>query len=337
MDDWIRHYQSAYSHLHPSPQVQKVVAGMRPTSQSGHYVRRVSRVLVAALLLLALLGCGVAAVIYIEDIQGLFARRWQQLTGQSMAPEQSALVERLSQEINQRQTVNGVTVTLDSATVGDDVFYLLVRVEDRDRIGRKGCSFENFDVQISPDPASQLQGIGGCGWSTQGTDEEGRSLFLVEHQYTAEDGSSFDPAPLQITLTLTNLCRGSGDDYQLLADGVWSFQAVLDRTQIPPPIHLSDIQAYVTDYFSEEVFEGTFTNIQVSSTGITYDQTFADGQFPDFFPVLVQLDGTEIPGANGFGSKLTEDTFRCTHQWSVPVDLTLAAAVRFGDTEIPIP
>ena len=141
MDDWIRRYQSAYSHLRPSPRVQTAVTGMRPSSRSGHYVRRVSGVLAAALLLLALLGCGAAAVVYIQDIQGLFAWRWQQLTGQPMAPEQSALVERLSQEINQSQTVNGVTVTLDSATVGDDVFYLLVRVEDSGRIGRKGCGF----------------------------------------------------------------------------------------------------------------------------------------------------------------------------------------------------
>lgn len=337
MDHWIRRYQSAYSHLHPSPQVQRAVDGMHTSSRSGRYVRRFSGVLAAALLLLALLGCGVAAVVYTEDIQGLFAWRWQQLTGQPMAPEQSALVERLSQEINQSQTVNGITVTLDSATVGEEVFYLLVRVEDSGRVGGAGYGFGDFDLQISPDPSAQLHGVGGCGWSSQGADQEGRPLYLVKHQYAAQDDASPHAAPLRITLTLTNLCRGTGSGRELLAEGVWRFQAVLDRTQIPAPIHLSDAQAHVTDYFSQEVFEGTFTNIQVTSTGITYDQAFADDQFPDFFPVLILTDGTEVPGADGYGSRLTQGSFRCSHQWSVPVDLALAQAVRFGDTELPIP
>lgn len=142
---------------------------------------------------------------------------------------------------------------------------------------------------------------------------------------------------MEVTLSLTDLCRGSGSDQRVAVEGTWEFQFTLDPVQSPPPVALPDTWATVTDYFTQERYTGLFTNIQVTSTGLHYDLTVENGDLPDFIPLLILDDGTEVSGWEGSGSRVGEDTFRCAHRWSVPVDLSQAAAVRFGDTDIPLP
>ena len=342
MDELSTVYEKAFTAIHPSEQVREAVLLMgREASPSPlRFVRRLSTAAAAVLVLLALLGCGAAAVVYGEGIQGFFARQWERLTGAPMDEGQTALIEHLSQNLNLSQTVDGVTVTLDSVTVGSDMFYLLVRVEDAGLAGREGCGFEFFDITLPPDPLLEVEDLGGCGWSSQGTDPEGRPLFLVEQSYQVREGLEADPRPLEVTLTLTNLCRGAGSDQVILAEGAWAFHFTLDRSQILPPISLPDTQAVVTDYFSGERYSGLFSQIQVTNTGIRYNQSFETDDFPDFVPLLILNDGTEISGGDGSGTRIgarEDHTFLCARRWSVPVDLSQAAAVRFGDTDIPLP
>ena len=339
MDEFKSVYENAFTGVGPSANVRDRILSMgreEPLSPL-RFVRRLSTAAAAVLVLLALLGCGAAAVVYGEGIQGFFARQWERLTGAPMGESQTALLDHLSQDLSLSQTVDGVTVTLDSATIGSDMFYLLVRVEDAGLAGGGSCGFEFFDVTLSPDPLLGAEELGGYGWSSQGTDQEGRPLLLVEQSYQVREGLETDASPLEVTLTLTNLCRGAGSDQVILAEGTWTFHFTLDRSQIPPPVSLPDTQVVVTDYFSGERYAGLFTNIEVTSTGLCYDQTFEHDDFPDFIPLLILNDGTEISGGDGYGTRVGEDTFRCVRRWSVPVDLSQAAAVRFGDTDIPLP
>ena len=85
-----------------------------------HFVRRLSAVGAAAVLLLFLLGCAVVGTVYGQSIQSWFAHYWQAVNHREMSQGQAALIDHLTQDINQSQTVDGVTVTVDSATVGDD-------------------------------------------------------------------------------------------------------------------------------------------------------------------------------------------------------------------------
>ena len=143
MDEFKSVYESAFTGVGPSASTRDRILSMgreEPLSPM-RFVRRLSTAAAAVLVLLALLGCGAAAVVYGEGIQGFFARQWEQLTGAPMDEGQTALIEHLSQNLNLSQTVDGVTVTLDSATVGSDMFYLLVRVEDAGLAGREGCGF----------------------------------------------------------------------------------------------------------------------------------------------------------------------------------------------------
>ena len=90
--------------------------------------RRWPVALIAVILCLFLMGAGVVAVIYGDRIQNLFGHYFELVTGQDMSEGQTALIDHLSQDISQSKTVGETTVTVDSVTVGDDRFYLLLRV-----------------------------------------------------------------------------------------------------------------------------------------------------------------------------------------------------------------
>ena len=167
--------------------------------------RRISIVLVAAIMALFLLGAGVVAVVYGESIQSWFAYEWQRMTGQTMSENHSAIIDHLSQDIAQSQTVNGVTVTLDSATVGENVLFLLVRVEAPELTDSRNCSFEHFDLEFSSDTLAVAEKIGGHSWSTEGVDQDGNPLLMIDQDYTARNGYENDISQLDVTLTLTDL------------------------------------------------------------------------------------------------------------------------------------
>ena len=94
-----------------------------------HNKRKVAIILLAAALMLALVSCGVAAVINVDSIQTWFSHYWKQITEQEMDTAQTAVIHELSQKIGQSVTDGALTITVDSATGSEDIFYILVRVE----------------------------------------------------------------------------------------------------------------------------------------------------------------------------------------------------------------
>ena len=75
--------------------------------------RRLPVALIAAILALVLMGAGVVAIVYGDSIQSWFGHYWEQVTGQPMSDQHTALIDHLSQEIDLAQTVGDVTVTVD--------------------------------------------------------------------------------------------------------------------------------------------------------------------------------------------------------------------------------
>ena len=68
--------------------------------------------LIAAIMCICLMGAGVVAVIWGDSIQNWFGHYWQAITGQEMSSGQAALIDHLSQEIGNSQTIDDVMVTV---------------------------------------------------------------------------------------------------------------------------------------------------------------------------------------------------------------------------------
>lgn len=99
------------------------------TKQEKAVVRRqVPRmVLIAAIVVLALAGTALAAAL--PGIQEWFSQQWTKETGKAIEKDQMGIITGLTDAVGVSDTVDGVTVSLDSVTRGEDVLWLLLEAE----------------------------------------------------------------------------------------------------------------------------------------------------------------------------------------------------------------
>ena len=135
----------------------------------------------------------------------------------------------------------------------------------------------------------------------------------------------------------------------MLASGEWSFSVPLTPESQPAVILLGDAQVTASgtdwkagDPVSVELEERypvslDLTDIRLSATGVSfYSEEPLDGATLCADVAAILTNGTEVPSNGGGGSRLEDGTWYSSFDWPVPVDLDQAAALRIGDTEIPL-
>lgn len=329
MDELKFTYEQAFSGVGPSPETREKIMNLGRKKRPGHYVRRFSGALAAAILMAALLGCGVVATVYGDSIQNWFSHYWEAITGQPMSESQTALIEHLTQKIGQSQTVDGVTVTLDSATMGEDFFYLLVRAEGVKFNRRYGYSFDMINIEFTPEPHQNLISYG---FNFHGLDGDGAVLLMLE--VNCGPGTS----PLGVELELHDLRERSSSNNNLLANGPWEFSFTLDRSQPIESIDLPDTTVYMPEWDGLGDVSILLTDIRVSSTGMYFQYNAEQARFhTDFFPEIILKNGAAVHAGSGAGTPLKDgETMQYSWTWAFPVDLDEADHIRIGKTEIPL-
>ena len=316
------------------------VLSFRPAARR-HPFRRMPAALIAAVLALLLMGAGIsAAILYGDSIKSWFVYHWNEITGQSMDQGQIVIIDDLSQEIGVSQTVGDVTVTVDSAAVGDDNFYLLLKVEGIQPLDDHSYGFLQWTVEAEPDPLADDFAVG---WNAEylGASQDGAALLLFTYRYLSEGDFTPDTRPLQIHLGVQNLAQDARTDQEtLLAEGEWNFTFTIDRSQEMETITLPDTEVMAKDVNRQEQAAVTLTQIELTSTGLRFQypnssrSLFLSGQKV----AAVLKDGSAV-GTNGGMGSLSEDgaDLCCVYQWTVPVDLDQVAAIQIGDTQIVVP
>lgn len=318
----------------------KEAIAYRPEAASPRLRRRWPAALIAAIVALLLMGAGVAAIIYGDSIQSWFSHYWEAVTGQRMTEGQTAVIDHLSQEIGIRQTVGDVTVTVDSATVGDDNFFLLLRVDGLKFSGRHGYGFSNVDMAVKPDPLEGIGGIGGYGFQYHGLDGDGAVLLLMDYAYASRIGYKQDLSPIDVTLTLENLTRSPHTDKKkTLVEGQWSFHFSLDRSDLPEAVHLPDTEVMAMDLDKEKSVPVAIKNIELTSTGLRFQYDRGEESLDVGRRISVILNnGATIRDGGGVGTPSEGGrTWHHSHHWPVPVNLDEVSAIRIGGTEIAVP
>ncbi|MCD7823420.1 MAG: hypothetical protein LUG86_05315 [Oscillospiraceae bacterium] len=285
--------------------------------------RKLPIVLVAVMAVVLLMGAGFVAAS--DSIDGWFKTRWEEVTGEEMSDEHYETIASLSQYIGLSETSDGVTVSVDSAAVGDDVVYVLITAEcDSGKFTTVGTSsFGIWEVDVNSNRK-------GGGMGRIAVDESGKAYYLDKINIMSFDNDE----PLDVSIHLGNLnaliySNEDGSPVWYSGDGEWSFEFTLERTETNS-IDLTDKLPWTG-----------VTKLTVTEFGViaTYDNASDDVprviRYNHMKVYAVMEDGTEyqVNSASSSGSTGIVDYY-CF--WEVPVDLDEVVAIRIGEEIIEI-
>ena len=311
------------------------------------YRRRFLVVLIAAILALFLMGAGLMASKYGDSIQNWFTYYWKEITGQDISDPHASVIDRLSQKIDLNQKIEDVTVTVDSATVGDGSIVILLRVEGPAFSKKDEYGFDEAQIKLAPETAEDILGLFyTTSYSFWGLDADGAALFLIYCDYSVKDEPQTEKPPYTLTLSMTNFSQNpKTDNRTLLAEGEWHFTFSIDRNKMDIR-RLPDTQVMGL-YYSEdnEAIETpiVLTNIKLSNTGLAFQFYRYDSQGRALLLDTSALNlwivlntGQEIGVRGGSENILTDGISYHNYTWEFPANLDEVVEVKIGEVAIPI-
>lgn len=204
-------------------------------SSQGHKSLR-RPLLIAAVIaaLLLLVGCGYVVLSETQWLQSFFSHQ----KGQPLSQGQSAYIEENTQVIGQSMTVNGYSVTVESAIAEERVACIRLRLEGsgitdiysgsfRPRPLADGSGYESLFFEKGHTSAEESPyGLGRWIFSP---DRNGISILIQLDQSADPNAPSFE-AGVPYVLHLTDLyVNGFGQSERILTEGVWDFEIVFDH------------------------------------------------------------------------------------------------------------
>lgn len=234
-----------------------------------------------------------------------------------------------------------VTVTVDSVTAGKTNLWILLRVSGKYEAGRY-YAFETGRLEGAPQKelSDTVTFERGVMFSQDGSRvlENGSLEMLV--RYECPDPNADMTESRSMTLVLENLTVDRG----VLVAGRWELPITLSAMPTQPPIVLENVMASVIQIpMNEGVYRPvTYQKVQVTTGGmqITCAPEDVDDTLANYRNMaLVLKSGAEIgaDGGNGTRDGETEDSpWVLSFGWKLPVDLDQAAALRLGETLVPL-
>lgn len=204
------------------------------TSQRHKSLRR--PLLIAALIaaLLLLVGCGYVVLSESQWLQSFFSRQ----KGQPLSQGQSAYIEENTQVIGQSVTVNGYSVTVESAIAEERVACIRLRLEGPGLADIYSGSFQSRPLAdgkgyeslfFKKGYASAEESPYGLGRWIFSPDGNAISILIQLDQSANPDAPSFETG-VPYVLHLTDLyVNGFGQSERILTEGVWDFEIVFDH------------------------------------------------------------------------------------------------------------
>lgn len=305
--------------------------------------RRIVMAVAAVLVVVVLMGA--AAVKYYESIQNWLGHRWESVTGTEMTKEQYELLDRYSQYLGISNTRNGVTITVDSATVGEKQFDLLILIEGVENFDDiiLNPQFKYYDVKVNED------WISGISMSEYFVDDGAIAVHqrvLFDHEADEAD------VPLNVELKFFDAetrIVGYEGFRETTVLGEWSFEFTLYREPVEK-LELPDTDVWVNTSDGTNKLQYKLENFEITNFGVSftfYDKNHAENRdkhldfmyFSDNHPLVyvVLEDGTEVRVEGGNGHYDTRDYLaEYNYKWPAPINLDEVVEIHIGDTVIPI-
>ncbi len=243
--------------------------------------RRVVMAVAAILAVVVLMGAA-AVVSDWESAKVWVAWRWQQMTGSVLSEEQIEAVQNYSQEVGASQTVDGVTITVDSAVIYDREMELLLRIDGIEDEKLGNWMFEYFETKVN----SMYQGGSRYGYVFD------NGSYIIPLSIGFDDLGDVDT--VDVSIYIKDIID-MGFRRRTIVEGEWNLEFTLDKSEFTK-IKLPDADITVEYMQMNERFEELPQKIDKSCTenGITVTADSAKVQGGKF-KLLVRVDGIELP------------------------------------------
>ena len=306
-----------------------------------------TKLLVAALAaVVSVLLIGAGFISAGNSITDWFSNRWETSTGTEMTEEHYETIKNLSQYIGKSDTISGLTITIDSATVTDNQIYVLLKVEG----GEDDYPLLGYSAYIKSKSTDNWNS--GITW--QGKDEDGAVYYMMNYIYDYVG----DPEDEEMDCILRVV-----DSHDETAN-YWEFEFTLSRVpnshidvipygeSVTVTVNMKDHDA--TMMSQSEVFEEITRDIiaiDLSENGmkVTYDNSTAilsnpeyaeyiDSLYSDIDEVFAVMQDGSTVGVNNTSYTPTAGPYTATKEyyWEMPVSLDEIAYIRIGETDIPV-
>ena len=212
----------------------KYIEESEANMSAGHFITWKPLLIAALIVALLLAGCGYVVLSETQWLQSFFSRQ----KGQPLSQGQSAYIEENTQVIGQSVTVNGYSVTVESAIAEERVACIRLRLEGPGLADIYSGSFQSRPLAdgkgyeslfFKKGYASAEESPYGLGRWIFSPDGNAISILIQLDQSANPDAPSFETG-VPYVLHLTDLyVNGFGQSERILTEGVWDFEIVFDH------------------------------------------------------------------------------------------------------------
>ncbi len=332
-------YRETFEEVRTSERRKEEILHMREQNHTRR--RNLPAVGLAAAVLAVILATSALAVAVSPGLRSWFAQQWGERTGGEISENQALLIDSLTQQVGQSATDNGVTVTVDSITVGSDNLWVLLEAKGLDFDGDEKYTFDEGYVEITPDPAEGEYAGASYSVGSIGVTESGAVQMLLDYSAIIPSRNQLTDGGYTLELVFKDLSRfqsGAGEN-EILCPGTWSFSVPLTVESLSPEIALAGPFTVAGELLEGEAVEMEYSKVtlwdlSLTATGVSF-LSDSDG-VGSLWATAILSDGTEVRSTGSGGSRRSDGLWYCSHQWPAPIDVEDVAALRIGETEIPV-
>lgn len=335
-----KRYQEMLDEVRASDKLRQEVMNMPNLERTKKRRHLPKGVFIAAVIAVMMTGTALAvAAAFPGSLLGWFEQQWQELSGNAMPEAQAELIESLTQPVGISDTQNGVTVTVDSITVGDSALWLMLKAEGDFTLGEELSAHyfgpEDLVFAVSPDKNNAPGGYG-FDYFFSGVSDDGQLTMLLRYTITLT-GEDKLLAGGDATLYLKDLIY----DEMTLVEGDWTLPFTIEPVDEKSLLTLDSAVVPANDHNGDGGVELSveLRDIRVSATGIRFVQANGEQMYYPKLEAVTLSDGSEVR-MDGGGSRWTEavgeGVWASDYYWALPVDLSLVEALRFGNVLVPL-
>lgn len=254
-----------------------------------------------------------------------------------LTQSQLHVLDQSGTQINQSQTCNGTTVTIESAVSDKNNAYILfdVTAPKGTKLNRSEYNFKGIPIDFHR--TNDERGLNSPTWNI--SQQKGASQNDNHKSFILRISSaSLNLSGRKISLTLKDLSSVENADYKTVIAGSWNFDIILSTQNqckiitVNKAVHYQNSQE---DAKSTSTPQFTVRSINLSSLSAV----MVISSKRDYFPTNLSLtlkDGTQVKAPDFCPASESNSSCSFTYTFDSPIDVNSVSSITIGDLTIPV-